>query len=73
MQMVTPTLYEQFAENLYRESPRGWAELESMKYGIMARTGLPEGDALEIVCRIVATEKPITTGEPHKEKVICCN
>ncbi len=52
------TVFETFAENLYRESPRAAWELESMKYGIMARIGLPEPDALEIVCRILATGSP---------------
>lgn len=51
--MTEQTIYEQFAESLYQESPRGWAELESMKYGIMARTGLNEPEALELAVRIV--------------------
>lgn len=46
--------FEKFSENLYHESPRGWAELESMRYGIMARLGLQEPDALELAIKIVA-------------------
>jgi hypothetical protein len=51
--------FEQFTVDLYRESPRGWAELESMKFGIMARLGLNEPDALELVTKIVASPKSV--------------
>lgn len=49
-------LFQQFAEDLYRENLRGAYALESMKYGIMSRTGLNETDALEVACRIVASD-----------------
>jgi hypothetical protein len=52
--MNKPIEFEQFQEALYQESPRGWAELEAMRYGIMARLGLQEPDALELAIKIVA-------------------
>lgn len=66
---MTRDLFEQFAENLYRESPRGAYALESMKFGIMARTGLNERDALELACRIVlADPKHKQEQKPMAEK-----
>jgi hypothetical protein len=51
------TLFEQFADALYQESPRGWAELESMRYGLMARIGLDEPEALELAVKIISYTK----------------
>jgi exonuclease VII large subunit len=53
------TLYEEFAEDLFHESPKGWAELQVMRYGIMARANVNETDALELACKILAADKPI--------------
>jgi hypothetical protein len=50
------TLYEEFAEDLFHESPKGWAELQVMRYGIMARANVNETDALELACKILATD-----------------
>jgi hypothetical protein len=47
---------EQFAENLYRENLRAFHELEAMRYGIMARLGFSEPDALELAVAIVAAD-----------------
>jgi hypothetical protein len=52
--MKQPNDFEKFTESLYQESPRGWAELEAMRYGIMARLGLDEPEALELAVKIVA-------------------
>ena len=47
------SINKDFLEELYSESPRGWAELESLRYAAMARLGLNETDALELTCKIV--------------------
>jgi hypothetical protein len=53
------TIFERFRESLYDENLRAAWELESMVYRLMARVGLSEPDALELACRIVASEKPV--------------
>lgn len=57
-------VYEQFQDALYQESPRGFYELEAMKYGIMARTGLNEPEALELAVKIVLL--PMTRSQAMK-------
>jgi hypothetical protein len=57
-----------FAENLYRECPRAAYELESMKYGLMARLGMGERDALELAVRIVAADGKTQQEEPMEKK-----
>lgn len=54
--MIKLSRSEQFAENLYRENLRGFYELEAMRYGISARLGLNEEDALELAVAIVASD-----------------
>lgn len=60
--MKQTTVFEKFLEALYQENLRGAWELESMKYGVMARLGLDEPDALELACKIVAA--------PNRNQVI---
>ncbi|MDL1909866.1 hypothetical protein FBQ81_04095 [Chloroflexi bacterium CFX6] len=55
--MIKLSKCEQFAENLYRENLRAFLELESMRYGIMARLGFSEADALELAVAIVAVDR----------------
>jgi hypothetical protein len=64
----TATDFEQFRESLYQENLRGAWELESMKYGIMARLGLDEPGALELACKIVASDK-----QPKGDKTMTFN
>ena len=58
--------YEEFAQNLYSENLRGFYELEAMRYGIMARVGLTEKDALELAVKIVAIDDETITPQNNK-------
>ena len=61
------TVYEQFREQLYQENLRGAWELESMRYGIMARLGLSECDALELACKIVIGAPEASDKQPQNK------
>ena len=50
------SVYEQYLDDLYNESPKAAYALESMKFSVMAYTDLGERDALELVCKIMALE-----------------
>jgi hypothetical protein len=56
-ELGTQTIYRQFREDLYAENLRGAWEFESMVYGIMARLGLSEDDALELACAILLSKR----------------
>lgn len=54
MTKPTTTMYENFLDSLYNESPKAAFQLEAMRYSLAAETGLNEKDALEVCVRIVA-------------------
>jgi hypothetical protein len=54
MTKPTTTMYQNFLDSLYNESPKAAFQLEAMRYSLAAETGLNERDALEVCVRIVA-------------------
>ena len=54
MTKPTTTMYQNFLDSLYNESPKAAFTLEAMRYSLAAETGLNEKDALEVCVRIVA-------------------
>ena len=65
------TVFEEFRESLYDENRRAAFELEAVTYGIMARLGLSEPDALELACKIVASDKAATREQNVHNEAVC--
>lgn len=63
--MQRTEIYQNFLNNLYEESPRAAYAFEAVKYGLMARTGLSEGDALEVTCKCLVAAGPRDRIQPY--------